>query len=65
MANFYHCAVCEQVMPKEDIIQFQNTSCITRSWKECPICGSKVMPVSDDNFDVEDLVRFQMHKALS
>jgi DNA-directed RNA polymerase subunit RPC12/RpoP len=64
MSKYYHCAVCEQIIPKEDIVHIQNTRSSTRAWKECPTCGSKVLPVSNDNFDVQEMVEFQFHKAL-
>ena len=65
MSNFYHCAVCEQLLPEEDIVQIQNVLSKARTWKECPICGAKVMPVSNENFDVKEMVKFQFHRALS
>lgn len=65
MSNFYNCTVCDQAIPEEDIIQIQNTRSTIRTWKECPVCGSKVFLLADENFDVKEMVKFQYHKAVS
>jgi DNA-directed RNA polymerase subunit RPC12/RpoP len=65
MSNFYHCAVCEQFLTEDKIIKVQNVLSKSRTWKECPDCGSKVLRVSDENFDPQEMLEFQFHRALS
>ncbi len=65
MSNTYHCAVCENFLSEEEIVKVQNVLTKSRTWKECPTCGSKVLRVTDDNFDVKEMVEFLFHKSVS
>ena len=65
MSNFYHCAVCEEFLTEEEIVQINNVLNKAGTWKECPTCGSKVLRVTDENFDVKEMVEFLFHKAVS
>jgi DNA-directed RNA polymerase subunit RPC12/RpoP len=63
--DFYHCTSCEQFFNEKEIVLIQNTRSITRSWRECPVCGSKVLPVVDKDFDGQEMMEDLFHRTVS
>jgi DNA-directed RNA polymerase subunit RPC12/RpoP len=64
-SHYYHCTVCEQFLTEQEIVTVQNTRSSRKAWRECPMCGSKVLPVADKDFDGQEMLEDIFHKALS